>query len=67
MKRYALFWFAQFYPSGGWDDYVESFRSIQGATKYFKTHKDGPRYRFGDWQLVDLQTEREIPREEWMS
>jgi hypothetical protein len=48
MKRYFLFVFASYYPAGGWDDFVESFDSIDEA----KTHPDA-RPSEGQAHIVD--------------
>lgn len=44
MKRYAVFSFWEFYPTGGWNDFVGSFDTLDEAMS-----QDGV-------QVVDLQT-----------
>jgi hypothetical protein len=60
MKRYLLFWFAQFYPSGGWNDLIGSFDSIaESHAEIIKRNKPGDLW-FGDFQLIDGQTGEEL-------
>lgn len=54
MKRYALFSGANYYPGGGWDDFVAAFDAADEATTEglgkLKRKED-------DWfQVVDLHT-----------
>lgn len=35
MKRYLLFTFGNYYPNGGFEDYICSFNSIQEAWEYW--------------------------------
>jgi hypothetical protein len=39
-KRYLLFSFDGYYPSGGWDDFVKDFDSLDEAKDHFKTADD---------------------------
>lgn len=48
MKRYLLFKGAEFYPSGGWDDFEGDYETIQEA-------KDNTQ-DCDWWQIVDTQT-----------
>lgn len=49
IKRYLVFSGYQHYPGGGWDDFVESFDTIEEAEEYLND-----RDLFGDWsQIVD--------------
>lgn len=36
MKKYAVFTFDQYYPRGGWDDYLISFDNIFEAFEFVK-------------------------------
>jgi hypothetical protein len=50
IKRFLLFAGQQYYPVGGWDDFVSSFETIEEAKKY-------PIAEIDDWvQIVNLQT-----------
>ena len=52
-KRYAVFVFDHYYPSGGWEDFVGAYSDIKEARdKAVSFKKDRP----GTWQIVDLQT-----------
>ncbi len=52
MKRYAVFMYDNYYPSGGWHDFVEAFDSIEEAKKHaVNIVKD---YDFVDFHIVDL-------------
>ena len=51
MKRYALFCFESYYPSGGWYDIVETFRWRKTAIKEFEQQN----CKYGTKQLVDLK------------
>lgn len=48
MKRYALFGYDRYYPTGGWDDFVCSYDSLEDAVSSFPDRD----YK----QIVDLQT-----------
>lgn len=51
MKRYLLFMFDQYYPTGGWNDFRGSFDSIEAATAAVAEAQ------YCDfWQVVDSQT-----------
>lgn len=51
MKQYLLFGFDQYYPSGGWNDFLDSFDSVEEAT--MDCHKYGDHEYY---QIVDSQT-----------
>lgn len=38
MKRFLLFSFPEFYPSGGFEDFVECFDTIEDAKEYHESH-----------------------------
>jgi hypothetical protein len=51
LKRYALFQGLNYYPSGGWNDFVGAFDTPLEAFAYENKNLDR------DWrQVVDLQT-----------
>ena len=51
MQRYLLFMGSNYYPSGGWEDFVGSFPSVEGALVYALEGHGHSR----DWfQVVDL-------------
>lgn len=56
MKRYMLFCFSEYYPSGGWKDFVKDFDSIiEALSLYMK------KYNFGDCvQIVDSTTKKVV-------
>ena len=56
VKRYLLFWCAQYYPSGGWDDLLDSFDSVEEAYKEIIKRNHPRDLWFGDFQLIDVQT-----------
>lgn len=35
MKRYLLFTFSNYYPCGGFEDYIDSFNTIEDAYEYW--------------------------------
>lgn len=52
MKRYLLFTGDNYYPSGGWDDFVDSFDSLPDALAALGAHG-----RKMDWfHVVDSHT-----------
>lgn len=50
MKRYAVFGFEGYYPSGGWNDFLESFDTVEEALKRAKESF------YSNVQVVDLLT-----------
>lgn len=59
MKRYALFEFDQYYPSGGWSDFVNSFDSVDEAVSFYNLPRprEGMKYDTypaDNYQVVDL-------------
>jgi len=56
MKRYLVFAFDEYYPSGGWDDFLKDFDTFGEAKKYImEEHKKSKRDYY---QIVDTQTRR---------
>lgn len=37
MKRYLCFAGEDYYPSGGWDDYVDSFDTLEEAVSFLRS------------------------------
>jgi hypothetical protein len=52
MKRYALFTYDTYYPSGGWGDFYDSYDTIEEAVANFQ--------RIDHNELIDLQTGERI-------
>lgn len=68
MKRYALFEFEQYYPGGGFNDFVDSFDSVEVAVNFYRS----PRPRAGmnydsyvteHFQVVDLSSGEVVEEE----
>lgn len=55
LKRYLLFAGHNYYPNGGWSDFVCSFDSIEECQKHFDT--DDSLYPFEWAQIVDVAEE----------
>ena len=54
MKRYLLFSGDNYYPSGGWYDFDESFDSLEGAREHIEKLK---KEHHPDWaHIVDTET-----------
>lgn len=47
MKRFALFTWDDYYPSGGWNDFKGCFSTLQKATEASRGE---------NWQIIDLRT-----------
>lgn len=60
MKRYLLFAFPQFYPAGGWNDFVDSFASVSAACAYVNSKEAKSKYTSCDFQLIDGKTGKEL-------
>jgi len=54
MKRFLLFAYDDYYPSGGWSDYEGSFDTAEEAM----AHKT--RYDTDNAEVVDAETERVV-------
>lgn len=54
MKRYALFEGSEYYPAGGWDDFVGTYDTKEEAEKARSPLK------YGWWHVVDLQTGEKV-------
>lgn len=52
MKQYLLFAGDNYYPSGGWGDFIKSFESLEDAKEV------GAKYsgNFTWWHVVDVNT-----------
>lgn len=52
MKRYLVFAGDQYYPAGGWEDFMGAFVTLEEAQDYYE------KLTGTDWkQLVDLETQ----------
>lgn len=61
LKRFALFEYADFYPSGGWEDLTGTYDTAEeafGASTY-----SGMTQAHTNEQVIDLRTGEEIKRE----
>ena len=60
MKRYALFGGLDYYPGGGWEDFIGTFDTIEEATRAVSGSGGVPyesKPRDPDWwHIVDLTT-----------
>lgn len=54
MKRFLVFSGDYYYPSGGWDDFVNAFETLDEALKGVKDAR-------GDWaHIIDTETMQEV-------
>ena len=58
MKRYLLFHGTHYYPSGGWEDFHDSYDSVADAEAEIKTRK-AEEY-FWDWHHIVDSVEGKI-------
>lgn len=56
MKRYLAFGGDQYYPGGGWDDFVGDFDSKAEALEAAKNGNN----KCGWWHVIDRDTKEEI-------
>jgi hypothetical protein len=55
IKRYAAFSGSNYYPDGGWDDFVGTYDTLEEA-------RMAQRPNDNDWQhVVDLETGEKVP------
>lgn len=54
MKRYAVFAYTQYYPSGGINDFKKSFDNRDDAQAFAAELADGP-YANETVELIDMQ------------
>lgn len=52
MKRYLLFAGSLYYPSGGWDDFIASFDTVDECVARAKTDP----YSMDWWHILDTTT-----------
>jgi hypothetical protein len=58
LKRYLVFWYPQYYPGGGWNDFEDSFATLEKARSYVKT---GYKKRLGgDFQIIDGESGEDV-------
>ncbi len=60
MKRYLLFNFSPYSPSGGWNDFVASFDSREEAKAYIAADAEEKEHLEHGWQLVDAEVGAEV-------
>ncbi len=57
MKRFLLFSGPQYYPGGGWDDFIDSFDSLEEAQQYIADKCS----EWGQWShIIDTSTWEKI-------
>ena len=56
MKRYMLFAYAGYYPSGGWNDFRGSFDSVDEALVALKSLDREEYSRAEFWHIIDSET-----------
>lgn len=56
LNRYLVFSYPEYYPGGGWNDFVSSFDSLEEAER--ETTKERGLY----WDIVDIETGEQISR-----
>lgn len=54
MKRYLLFMCYVHYPSGGWNDFIGDYASLEKANKRLKEIRAQTTSQF-DWHIVDTK------------
>lgn len=57
MKRYLIFMGLDYYPSGGWNDFVEAVDTLEAA-RYIWEHRAHSDW----WQVVDTTTMELVDR-----
>jgi hypothetical protein len=58
-KRYLLFATDQYYPCGGWDDFVDSFADLEEAKAEAERQCSRIKYPRDFAQIIDLETGEE--------
>ena len=56
MKRYLLFSGNDYYPTGGWGDFVDDFDTIEEAEAYARKE---PLSEWQWWHIIDTETKEE--------
>ncbi len=56
MKRYLVFGFDQYYPNGGWNDFICSTNTLEEARLEVKARTHDNDY----FQIVDLETHKVV-------
>lgn len=65
MKRFLLFQFDVFYPSGGWEDLQGAFETFDEAKANIVASNDSPNdSRNQYWHIVDLQAMQIVLRDD---
>lgn len=60
MKRYLLFAGSWYYPGGGWNDFVESFDTLEEAME----HPDAIQEEYTNWYMIVDSTDGQIVKGE---
>jgi hypothetical protein len=63
MERYLVFYFEDYYPAGGWNDFKKSFDALDEAHAYVKANTPKSRLLYPGYQIIDLATGEEVPLE----
>jgi hypothetical protein len=58
IKRYVVFSFPSYYPTGGWGDFTDSFEDLEKAKEWCRKIETTDRFEYA--QLIDLHTGEEI-------
>lgn len=58
MKRFLVFGYDTYYPSGGWNDFVLDFDTLKEADKFAEDYKKSGD---SDWvDIIDQQTGKKV-------
>lgn len=57
IARFAVFYFPDHYPIGGWGDFIGSFETVEAAFVEASKRMSEP---YDNTQVIDLQTGKEI-------
>lgn len=56
MNRYLLFGYDAYYPSGGWNDFISSWKSLEAAQNALREEIANNKYPKSDYyDIVDLE------------
>lgn len=56
MKRYLLFAGSYYYPGGGWDDFIQSFDTLEEAMAHPEAFQDD----YVHWYMIVDSTDEQI-------
>ena len=60
MKRYLVFAYDNYYPSGGWNDFRRAFDSLDEARAYAQALYDEYPKDCDNVQVIDSTTQQEV-------